>query len=267
MKRPMTKQPHGELLNFLRLWGLALVLAICFIFTAHWILSRLQDPGLIPVRLVKVEGAVRYLNPKRLEEVVHQAVDGSFFSVSLAKVRAEVELLPWVDSVSIRRVWPDTLLVKVVEQQPLARWGGEALVNHRGEIFRPKPMPNFSGLAVLKGEKQDSVFISREYQKIETLLGTVGLELHKVHVDARQAWLLWTRNGLALNLGRNQLMPRLTRFVQTYPGLSGDNQVRLKKVDLRYTNGFTASWEALPELHSNGDDPAGKGNASRLAGI
>lgn len=267
MKRPLRKQSHGKLFVFLQAWGLTLVLLIFSIFTTPWILSRLHDPDLMPVRLVKVEGAVRHLNPKRLEEVVHKAVDGGFFFVTLAKVRAEVELLPWVDSASIRRTWPDTLLVKVVEQQPLARWGGDALVNLKGEIFRPKPLPVLSGLAVLEGEAQDSVFISREYQKMETLLGTVGLELHKVDVDARQAWLLWTRNGLVLNLGRKQLMPRLTRFVQLYPGLSGDNKARLKKVDLRYTNGFTASWEALPDVQTNGDDPAGKGKASRLAGI
>ena len=267
MKRRVTKQFHLRLLDFLQLWGLALVLVCLTIFTASWFLSRLQDPNVMPIRLVKVEGEVRHLNPKRLEEVVYKAVDGSFFSVTLAKVRAEVELLPWVDSVSIRRVWPDTLRVKVVEQQPLARWANDGLVNLRGEIFRPKPMLDFPGLAVLEGEAQDCVGISQEYQKIETLLSTVGLELEKVRVDARQAWMLWTRNGLELNLGRKQVMPRLSRFVQLYPGLSSGNRAMLKKVDLRYPNGFTTSWEALPDLQTNGDGPAAKGKANRLAGI
>lgn len=267
MKKSVTKQSHNRLPDFLQLWGLALVSVSLTAFTASWFLHRMQDPTVMPVRLITVEGEVRHLNSKQLEEVVYMAVDGSFFSVNLAKVRAEVELLPWVDSASIRRVWPDTLQVKVVEQQPLARWGKDALVNLRGEIFSPKPMPNFAGLTVLEGEEQNSVGIIQEYQKIETLLGTVGLDLEKVRVDARQAWTLWTRNGLELSLGRKQLMPRLSRFVQLYPGLSGENRAKLKKVDLRYTNGFTASWEALPDLQTNGDDPAGKGKASRLAGI
>lgn len=267
MKRPASKKTPGKLPDFLQLWGLALILVSVVTLMTSWLLNRMQDPNVMPVRLVKVEGEVRHLNPERLEEVVHRAVDGSFYSVSLARVRAEVERLPWVDSVSVRRVWPDTLQVKVVEQQALARWGTGALVNHRGEIFQPKTMPEIPGLAVLEGGDQDSVLISQEYRKIETLLGTVGLVLEKVRVDARQAWILWVENDLELNLGRKQLMSRLTRFVQLYPGLVGENRLTLKKVDLRYTNGFTASWEALPELQTNGDDPAVKGNASRLAGI
>lgn len=267
MKKSAPKPTSSRWVDFLQLWGLALALMALTIMTASWMLSRLQDPDVMPVRVVKVEGEVRYLNLRQLEEVVYAAVDGSFFSVTLAKVRAEVELLPWVDSVSIRRVWPDTLRVKVVEQQPLARWGKNALVNVRGEIFDPEPIPDFSGLALLEGETQDSVMISQEYQKIETLLDTVGLELEKVRVDARQAWRLWTRSGLELNLGRKQVMPRLSRFARLYPGLSGEDGVRLKKIDLRYTNGFTANWEALPDIHTKGNDPAVEGKASRLAGI
>jgi cell division septal protein FtsQ len=62
-------------------------------------------------------------------------------------------------------------------------------------------------------------------------------------------------------------MPRLTRFVQLYPKLSGEVEARLRGVDLRYTNGFTAHWEMLPDMHSNEAGPAVEGTASRLAGI
>ncbi len=249
------------------MWGLALIMVSLTIFLVSWTLGRLHDPNVMPVRLVKVEGELRHLNTKRLEEVVYEAVDGSFFSVSLAQVRAEVERLPWVDSASVRRVWPDTLRVKVVEQQALARWGKDALVNKRGEIFQPRPFPEIPGLAMLQGDEQDAVLISQEYRKIETLLETVGLKLEKVDVDARQAWVLWLQNDLELNLGRKQVMSRLTRFVRLYPGLIGEDRLTLRRVDLRYTNGFTTSWEALPDLQTYGDDPAVKGKASRLAGI
>jgi cell division protein FtsQ len=182
-------------------------------------------------------------------------------------VRSAVEALPWVDKVSIRRVWPDTLKVRVVEQQPLARWGQDALLNRQGEVFRPQPLPKLPQLALLEGEIADAKSISREYQRIETLMNTVGLKLSKVRVDARQAWLLQTRNGIELNLGRKRILPRLTRFVRLYPRLAATRQARLKLVDLRYPNGFSARWESLPEMQSNRHDPAEWGHASRLAGI
>lgn len=266
MKRPGKKQPERRLLNFLQLWGVVLVFVSFTSVLAAWGVNRLRDPLVMPVRVVMFDGEMRYLQRHRLEQAVAQAVDGSFFTVDLANVRAEVEQLPWVDSMSVRRFWPDTLQVRVVEQQPLARWGKDALLNQRGEIFRPNPMPALPKLTRLEGEEQDAVRISQEFQRIDRLLGTVGLELAQVRVDARQAWLLQTRSGLELNLGRKETLRRLTRFVRLYPGLSEQNRARLKRVDLRYTNGFTATWETLSELQSNRDIPAGTGMTSRLAG-
>ena len=187
--------------DFLQLWGLGLVLVSGAVLLATWGLQQVRNPQVLPVKVVGIDGDIRYLERTRLEQAVIQAVKGSFFSVDLARVRAEVANLPWVDSVTIRRVWPDTLKVRVVEQQPLARWGKDALLNRRGEIFRPEPLPDFPDLALLEGEPEDALRISREYQRIDTLLQTVGLELTRVQVDARQAWLLHTRNGLGTESG------------------------------------------------------------------
>jgi cell division protein FtsQ len=267
VKQPQKKRHLNRLWDFLQLWGLGLALVSGAVLLVTWGLQQVWDPQVLPVKVVGIDGEMRYLERSRLEQAVIQAVKGSFFSVDLARVRAEVANLPWVDNVTIRRVWPDTLKVQVVEQQPLARWGKDALLNRRGEIFRPEPLPDFPQLALLEGEPEDAVRISREYQRIDTLLKTIGLELTRVQVDARQAWQLYTRNGLELNLGRKEIIPRLTRFIRLYPRLDNMNQARLKLVDLRYTNGFSASWEALPELQSNRDGPNDTGHASRLAGI
>jgi cell division protein FtsQ len=267
MKRRAQRSRLARLWDSVQLWGLALTLVGGVTLTTIWGLQLLRDPQVLPVRVVGVEGEMRFLKPGQLERAVIQAVKGSFFSVDLHRIRAKLAELAWVDSVSIRRVWPDTLRVRVVEQQPLARWGEDALLNLRGEVFRPQPLPPFPQLAVLHGQTEDAISISREFQRIDTLLKTIGLELGRVRVDPRKAWLLHTRDGLEINLGRKQILPRLARFVRLYPQLEHSSQGRLMRVDLRYTNGFAASWEALPELQSDGSDPVGSGLGNRLAGI
>jgi cell division protein FtsQ len=267
MKRKAKSTRVHQLWDFLQLWGLGLLLVSGAILATTWGLKQLRDPQVLPVRVVGIDGEMHYLQRVRLEQAVIEAVRGSFFSVDLTRIQSELADLPWVDSVTIRRVWPDTLRVRVVEQQPLARWGKDALLNQRGEIFRPRPLPAFPQLAVLEGQAEDAGSISREFQRIETLLKTIGLELSRVQVDARQAWQLYTRDGLLIHLGRQDVLPRLARFVRLYPRLQESGQGRLRMVDLRYTNGFAASWEALPELQSNRSDPLGLGPENRLAGI
>jgi len=267
MKRRAKSIRLHRLWDFLQLWGLGLLLVSGTVLLGTWGLQQLRDPQVLPVKVVGIDGEMRYLERARLEQAVTAAVRGSFFSVDLARIQDQLAQLPWVDSVTLRRVWPDTLRVRVVEQQPLARWGEDALINRHGEIFRPQPLPAFPQLAVLQGQPEDAVAISREYQRIDTLLKTVGLELSRVQVDARQAWLLHTRDGLEIHLGRREMLPRLTRFVRLYPRLQASGEARLKMVDLRYPNGFSASWEAVPELQSNSIDPTGTGRGNRLAGI
>ncbi len=267
MKHRVKQQPESRFVDFLRLWGFALMLLLATFAALAWGVNQLRDPQIMPVRLVGVEGEVRHLDRDALKDTVHEASHGSFFSLDLVKIRAELEQLPWVESATIRRVWPDNLQVRVVEQQPMARWGKDALINQRGEIFRPRPLPEFPQLTLLEGMEQDAVRISREYQKIKTLLGTVRIELERVRVDARQAWWLQTRSGLQLNLGRKDILRRLTRFIQLYPGLSAEAGASLKRVDLRYTNGFTASWESSPELQSMREIPDEVDDANRFVGI
>ncbi|MEW8026960.1 MAG: cell division protein FtsQ/DivIB [Candidatus Thiodiazotropha sp.] len=228
-----------------------------------WGVSRLLDPMTMPVRVVSVDGEIQYLNKQGLEQTVAQAVSGNFLTVDLIRIRNQIERLPWVKSASVRRIWPDTLAVRVHEQVPLAYWGENAMVNPQGEVFRPKRLPRLQSLVTLTGEEERAERITREYLKMHTLLQTAGLELKRLWVDARQSWRIETGEGLLLDLGRRDVMPRLSRFVQLYPFLKGQVDSMPERVDLRYTNGFSVYWQANTEQHVQMDSPS---SGARIAG-
>jgi cell division protein FtsQ len=231
------------------------------------LIQQARDPAVLPVRVVGVDGEIAHLDRQRLENAVAEAVDGSFFSVDLERIREQLERLPWIESASVRRVWPDTLKVRVVEQVPLAYWGDDGLVSQRGVVFRPEHLPKLDGLAVLEGADDNAPRIVREYLSMRSLLETAGLQLVHVWVDARQAWRLQTNDNLVLNLGRRDVMPRLTRFVQLYPYLHEHEKRLPQTVDLRYTNGFTVRWREDAEAQVNLQSRAPGRAAARIAGI
>ncbi|MCU7851750.1 MAG: FtsQ-type POTRA domain-containing protein [Candidatus Thiodiazotropha sp. (ex Monitilora ramsayi)] len=266
MSRSQKTQPTPVTISVLRSLAMPLLSVLLIAGLLSWGVLQARDPQVMPVRVVGVDGEIQHLERSRLEAAVAEAVDGSFFSVNLDQVRQKIERLPWIESASIRRVWPDTLRVNVVEQVPLAYWGKDGLVSQRGEVFRPKQVPKLAGLSVLEGDDQSASRITREYLRMRTLLETAGLNLQHVWVDARQAWRLKTESGLMLHLGRREVMPRLTRFVQLYPYLQQQTGSLPEAVDLRYTNGFTVRWqvaEAQVNLNSRTPERA----ATRIAGI
>ncbi len=259
-------QPQPQSAPWVRTLATSLATLVVVIGLLSWGVIRLMDPQVMPVKVVGVDGEIKHLQRDRLESAVANAVDGGFFSVDLDRVREKVERLPWIESASVRRIWPDTLHVNVVEQVPLAYWGKDGFVSQRGEVFRPQQLPQLQGLARLEGEDQSALRISKQYLRMRTLLETAGLSLIAVRVDPRQAWWLETQEGVSLHLGRREVMPRLTRFVQLYPFLKKEHEVQPESVDLRYTNGFTVRWQEA-EAQVNLNRRQQEQDAARIAGI
>ncbi|MET0066317.1 MAG: cell division protein FtsQ/DivIB [Candidatus Thiodiazotropha sp.] len=242
----------ATLVTRLKAWAVPATLLVSLFALLLFARMQLQDPEVLSVRRVLVDGEIQYLQRASLEQVVAQAVNGNFFTLDLPRMRKRIERLPWVASASVRRVWPDTLKVRVTERVPLAYWGRDALVSREGVVFRPQVLPRLTGLATLEGEAQHARAITQDYQRMDTLLQTVGLRLSRLKVDPRQAWRIETDNGLKIQLGRRDVMPRLTRFVQLYPSLKGQEiERRPDRVDLRYSNGFAVYWQTAAET---GDD-------------
>ena len=44
--------------------------------------------------------------------------------------------LPWVYSVAVRKQWPNELKIYVVDQNPVALWNGDFLINQAGKFFK-----------------------------------------------------------------------------------------------------------------------------------
>ena len=112
---------------------------------------HLSQPGRLPLRVIEVNGELQQLEPEQIQRTVIDAIDGGFFSCDMQRLRAAVLAMPWVEDVSIRRVWPDRLSMVVTEQVPLARWGDDALINVNGGVFRPSTLGRYAGLVKLHG--------------------------------------------------------------------------------------------------------------------
>jgi len=103
------------------------------------------------VRDVQVVGA-ELLTPAQVEQAVAVPVDEPLARVDLDKVRARVRAIPAVDRVVVRRSWPSTLVVEVVERTPVAAAPGGAqqftLIDRSGVPYRqvarlPSGLPLF----------------------------------------------------------------------------------------------------------------------------
>lgn len=207
----------------------------------HW----MSDPLQWPVRNVQVQGQFRYLQPETVQAAVEPLSASGFFAMQVSEIQEHVQQLPWVDQVSVRRVWPDRLDIAVIEQQPVARWKSASFLNRRAEAFVPGAGEDLSGLVVLDGPDGYQERMLAMYARLQQLLQPLQLKLAALTLDARRAWSMRLDNGLEFEIGRKEPEQRVARFVDAYPAIRATGQQAPKRVDLRYSNGFALQWRPV----------------------
>lgn len=224
-------------------WLLSLSLLLLLAGGSGWGIYKLQDPAVLPLTIVRIDGEFRQLDRRDLEQAVSSAIRGNFFTVDLEQVRAAALKLAWVDQVTVRRIWPGTLSMWVVEQQPLARWGEGELVNARGDIFSPENAFVSPDLPQLEGPRERALEVVERYRALNGRLADLGLRLRRLEMDRRGAWNVGFADGVELKLGQADTAQRIERFIRLYPGLASAESRRVKRVDMRYANGVAVLWQ------------------------
>lgn len=212
-----------------------------------WGSAELSDPQTFPIQSVQIIGDLHHLSRGKLQDIVAPHATGGFFNVNVGSIQRAAMELPWTDSVSVRRVWPDGLHILVTEQVAFARWGEKGLLNARGELFYPEPDDIPSGLPDFHGPDGQEGAVMSAYRDMSRALAPVGLKITKLVLDERRAWRLELDNGIELRLGRVDHYLRLVRFVRAYPKLLASRVETVQSVDFRYTNGFAVLWKGRPE--------------------
>jgi len=201
----------------------------------------LRDPANLPIRTIRIQSEFRHLERSALQQILGTAVDGGFFSVDLGRVREAALSLPWVAEARVSRVWPDKLLVEVVEQMAVARWNDDGLVNSRGEVFHPKEAARPDLPLQFAGPDGKAAEMLEFYRRIQAALGPLGLQIRSVNLDPRGEWRLGFRDDMVVMVGREQKDFRIERLLGVYAVLA-NNERKIERIDLRYEQGFAVRW-------------------------
>ena len=248
-------QVKRQKLKRVAMLSLFLVVGIAVVSALY---MKLVDEGTLPVRVVKIEGDFVYLDTQALKALLGQQLNRNFLSIDIDGIQRHVKGVAWVDTVSVKRKWPDTLLLKISEQQPLARWSKGGMVNQRGEWFSAKTSADIETLPELDGPEGTVTMLSDEYLDLNKKLKPLGLQATRLSMSHRRSWQLDLENGLTLHLGRMQVHERLQRFLRIYQKIIASQLEKIESVDMRYTNGFAVRWKPGSQHEDNNNKGAPK---------
>jgi cell division protein FtsQ len=201
------------------------------------------DRDVLPIAQLKLIGERRFTTD---EEIRDALVSGSglrsMMMQNVVEVQHRIGALPWVDAVQVRKSWPDGLTLFITEQQPLAQWDEQRLLNQRGELFSV-PEPDLAApLPLLQGPEGSEQRVLDYYKRFDALLKYHQLALLELSMSNRQAWKLLLAPGIELRLGREDEISRLQRFIDLYQALPVETKEKIAYVDARYDTGMAIGW-------------------------
>ena len=128
----------------------------------------LTDEQQVPLAELSVQGELQYTASEEVRQALTAEPLGSFFTADVDDLRRRVEQLPWVQKVSIRKVWPDKLSVYVTEHKPVAMWNGDRLINQHQEVGQNLSYKHFGAFSTHQDHD-----ISREARKLYLFVGAI----------------------------------------------------------------------------------------------
>ena len=200
----------------------------------------LQDEQQMPVQVIDFSGDYQHIDITKLERLIRKAQPGSFFALDVNEVFELVESQSWVYRASVRKKWPNTLKIYLVEQQPVAQWNEDLLLNPYGDTFNDEGV--VLDLPRLYGPGGSEKTALEGYNAMHALISTTDMTLSELSLSERFAWQVQLKNGIKLNLGRQEFIDRLQRFIDVYP-LLAQQEKAVKYVDLRYDTGVAVGWK------------------------
>jgi cell division protein FtsQ len=223
------------------MWFANVITALAVIMLLYASIFVLVHLPVFAVRQIDVKGDLKHITREQIAYIIKNDLKGTFFTLNIDKTRQSFEKLPWVREVSLRRVWPDKIEIRIEEHAALGRWGTDSLVSVLGERFDAASSDNLPVFVAPDGSEKELV---AGYTHALKTLAPLGLKPVEVSVSARRAWRIKLDNEMTIELGRDQIQERLNRFVAAYPDSLASTASKVDYVDLRYPNGFAVR---LPE--------------------
>lgn len=220
-----------------------LIVALFLLVAILGLYINMQTQEYLPIKKIHAQGVFEHVSEKMILNAVSKELNAGYINLDVTKLQHDVEQLQWVKSASIRRVWPDTIVVSIVEQHAEVIWALGGLLNSAGEKFIPEKKTYPKNLPIISGSETLNIQAMSIYYTFQKQLSRIGLRILYFQFDDRRSIQMKLNNSMTLVLGREHYQTRLQRFINIYKSELENLVHKIQRIDMRYTNGFSIKWK------------------------
>lgn len=221
------------------------LVALALLSAGLWWLAQRPMFTLKIIRIEGLEEELRHIDRSTIKSTAVPRIKGNFFTADLDAIRVAFETVPWVRKATVRREWPNKLIVDLEEHKALGTWGEDGrLLSVKGDVFTANlaEAEEDGELLEFAGPEGSEKEVVARFNELRDWFAPANLAPDGVQLSSRYAWSVKLNTGMTVELGREQskttLKERVARLVGIYPQLVARLQDRIESVDMRYPNGL-----------------------------
>ncbi|MGC1854712.1 MAG: cell division protein FtsQ/DivIB [Candidatus Aquirickettsiella sp.] len=220
-------------------FSLSLLLLLSFILL--W--QKLANPSCFPVKNIKISGDLTYVKQSHLQQIILPFIAKGFFCLDSQGLKEQLLRMPWIANVTIKRFWPDTLVVSFITKKPIAFIGQHGLLDEQGNIFIPDGDIKALNLPTFVGPVGQQKYLFQTYTTLNSMFAQLNLKIKLLKLVDQQYWYLKLNNGLTVYLSRSQPYIQLERLIDVYSDVIASKVSVVDYVDLRYVHGMALKFK------------------------
>ena len=209
-----------------------ILIIVCCLYLIHVQLERAD----LPIKEIVIVNSYEHIDKEQINLIANRYLQSNYFKVDLDKIRFAFKKLPWVRDASLRRKWPDKIVVSIEEHQVIARWNRVGLVNKEGEIFHAASEEN---RPLFIGNESHVKEITINYKEIKKILEKEMMYVSIISLSERLSWEITTTDRLKINLGKDDILQKIIQFTDNFKYVISELKSTIEYVDLRYRDGFS----------------------------
>ena len=240
-----------EVLRWSLKLSFGLLLASMLSFGLYWVSDRLYHSPTFNIAITEINGLQNISQNQVLLKIGELAHSGrNLVRLDLDRLRRNLELIPWVKTVVVRRVLPDKLVIDIEEREPVAfarLAQGTLLIDEEGTLLENNPeklsradfpvilgMESGYGPEVLRRNRERISLYLRLIRSLDRGGAGLSRDLSEVHLqDPGNVSVILNGDTVLVYLGRDGFQKKFRRYLAAGRELKKKYR-NLDSVDLRY---------------------------------
>lgn len=218
---------------------LLLVLAVALSFGGQKIYQTIKNQ---PIDKVGFKGELQYISQQKLVKQVQAFLDDGFALLKLDAIRKDLVRNAWVKEARVERSAPGEIMISIDEHNPIARWGSDRLMSDTGELFKPDTVLGFAHLPHFFGKVEETKKIAKQYRDLLDFFKQFDMTTVSLEKNQNDYWKILLEGNVEVFFMEPIEENSKKRFSKIYHQELKSVMQKVKRIDLRYSNGVAVAW-------------------------